>query len=207
MLTTGMNDQKPYHHGDLKKTLLTLALEILEKVGLENLSLRALAVEAGVSKNAPYRHFADKQALLRELSAEGFSLLADRLELLMNQADNNGEPLEPMRTVFSGYVSFGMEKPELYKLMFSRTGYSLHSERCRINAERAMGVMIRSVTAAQDAGWKPAISPEALVLSVWSFAHGWAGMINEDLIPEDLPYSKENWLEAAMALLDRDNRN
>ena len=46
-----------YHHGDLRGTLVSLALEALEESGLESISLRQLAIQAGVSGIAPYRHF------------------------------------------------------------------------------------------------------------------------------------------------------
>ena len=59
----------PYHHGDLKSTLLAYALEQLEGAGLDGLSMREMAKAVGVSHTAAYRHFADKQALLNHLKA------------------------------------------------------------------------------------------------------------------------------------------
>ena len=60
-----------YHHGDLRAALLQAAGEILEKEGLEALSLREAARRAGVSHNAPYRHFPDRDSLLAALVAQG----------------------------------------------------------------------------------------------------------------------------------------
>ena len=61
-----------YHHGDLRNALLEAARTILEEEGLAALSLRAVARRAGVSHAAPYRHFANHEALLVELATEGF---------------------------------------------------------------------------------------------------------------------------------------
>jgi AcrR family transcriptional regulator len=71
--------EKPrYHHGDLRAALLGAAMELLEEDD-GGLSLRAVARRAGVSATAPYRHFADKEALESELAAQGFADLGRRL--------------------------------------------------------------------------------------------------------------------------------
>ena len=64
-----------YHHGNLRQSLLEASMRLLDKEGLEALSLRRLAEEVGVSRQAPYHHFKDKQALLAAIGEEGFSLL------------------------------------------------------------------------------------------------------------------------------------
>ncbi|MEJ2173944.1 MAG: helix-turn-helix domain containing protein, partial [bacterium] len=69
-----------YHHGDLRFEILRAAGEILEEQGVAGLSLREAARRAGVSHNAPYRHFADRDVLLAALAAEGFAQLGQALE-------------------------------------------------------------------------------------------------------------------------------
>ena len=64
-----------YHHGDLRAALLKVATAEIERVGYESLSLRELAEKLGVSRAAPYRHFADRRALLAAVAAEGFDEL------------------------------------------------------------------------------------------------------------------------------------
>ncbi|PLS69654.1 MAG: hypothetical protein CV045_00830 [Cyanobacteria bacterium M5B4] len=61
-----------YHHGDLKQALISAALEVVAQEGAKNLSLRQVAKRVGVSHNAPYRHFPDRDALLAALAEEGF---------------------------------------------------------------------------------------------------------------------------------------
>src|SRR4029077_17355597 len=71
-----------YHHGDLRNGLLQAARTILEEESLSALTLRAVARKAGVSHAAPYRHFSSHEALLVELSLEGF----DELRLAIAEA-------------------------------------------------------------------------------------------------------------------------
>ena len=97
-----------YHHGDLRPALLRAAAKILEKEGRDAISLRDLARRAGVSHNAPYRHFADRQALLDALAAEGFALLAAELEG------------QSWREQAVAYVRFALANPERFGLMFTR---------------------------------------------------------------------------------------
>ena len=80
-----VSTSRPYHHGDLRAALLDAALELLEED--ETFSLRAVARRAGVSPNAPYRHYADKEALLAALATYGFAQLADRLEAAAELTD------------------------------------------------------------------------------------------------------------------------
>src|SRR3954447_13541197 len=72
-------DERPYHHGDLRRAIVKAAVEILHETQSLEFSLRELARRAGVSHNAPYKHFADKRELLAAVSAAGFDLLAKRL--------------------------------------------------------------------------------------------------------------------------------
>src|SRR3954453_23925317 len=61
-----------YHHGDLRDALVQAALRQAEQGGPEAISITALAKQLGVSQPAPYRHFADREALLAAVTAEAF---------------------------------------------------------------------------------------------------------------------------------------
>jgi AcrR family transcriptional regulator len=79
---------------------------MLEKEGLERLSLREVARRAGVSHNAPYRHFPDRDSLLAALAAEGFREFGDALEK------------RPRREMGEAYVEFALAHPQRFRLMF-----------------------------------------------------------------------------------------
>src|ERR1700678_1599728 len=70
---------QPYHHGDLRQALIAAARELLTKNENDGFSLREVAAHAGVSHNAPYNHFADKQDLLIAVAAAGFERLRDHM--------------------------------------------------------------------------------------------------------------------------------
>ena len=93
----------PYHHGDLKATLLTHALAQLERKGADALSMREMAKAIDVSHTAAYRHFADKRALLEALAVQGF----DNLRLACEQAVAAAPPSPRQRLQASGQGDFG----------------------------------------------------------------------------------------------------
>ncbi len=97
-----------YHHGDLRGALIALALETLEEDGPEGLTLRGLAERAGVSGMAPYRHFADKAALLEAVARRGFAELHSDLAAV-DDAQNPKEALIAFGVV---YVRFACARPE-----------------------------------------------------------------------------------------------
>src|SRR5580658_1074366 len=75
----GMDLERPYHHGNLKPALLEAAVELIAEVGPAAFTLREVARRAGISHNAPYRHFREKDELLAAVATEGFERLAEAL--------------------------------------------------------------------------------------------------------------------------------
>jgi AcrR family transcriptional regulator len=108
-------DERPYHHGDLRRAVVTAALEILKETQSLDFSLRELARRAGVSHNAPYKHFADKRDLLAAVSAAGFEMLAKRMA---SEIAGFGSPHEQLFAMLRAYINQGVENPALYNLMF-----------------------------------------------------------------------------------------
>jgi AcrR family transcriptional regulator len=200
-----VGDRGSYHHGALREALLAGAFHLLETEGLAALSLRRLADTAGVSKTAPYRHFKDKRDLLLTIAGEGFRLLADAFEsarAAVPSARSEPASTKGLRALMHAYVAFARARPALYRLMFSPMGYSLHSENCRIQSERAIGMLIAEVASAQAAGWRSAQEGRALVLSLWAEVHGWAGLIIDGLLPAGMVGEGEDISPLAETLLN-----
>lgn len=109
-MSTSRRDKRGYHHGDLPAALLRTAGKILEKEGVEALSLRALTRRAGVSHAAPYRHFRDRESLLAALAAEGFAMLGSA----QREAATSGG----LRAMGEAYVRFALDHPQRFRLMF-----------------------------------------------------------------------------------------
>lgn len=105
-----------YHHGNLRAELLASAIAQLARNDQEHLSLRALARGLGVSQTAPYRHFADKEALLAAMAAEGYR------QLLVNLQQAGGEvgdsPADQLAALARTYVDYAAQNASLFKLMF-----------------------------------------------------------------------------------------
>src|SRR5262249_4551094 len=108
-------EKRPYHHGDLRQALVRAALEILSEAGVGGLSLRAAARRARVSAMAPYRHFADKEALLAAVAEYGLRELAAQLIAAPATA---ADPRAGSAALGVAYVLFACDQPSLFKLMF-----------------------------------------------------------------------------------------
>ncbi len=108
-----MKNESSYHHGDLRAALIKAAAAEIERGGYENLSLRELAQSLGVSRAAPYRHFADRRALLAAVAADGF----DRLTAIHRNAKGR-TPHARLAAAGRGYLAFAAEQPQMFRLMF-----------------------------------------------------------------------------------------
>lgn len=107
----------PYHHGDLRNTLLTEAIELIRDEGADALSMRGLASRAGVSRTAAYHHFQDKQGLLCAIAEEGFERMLAQAQKVSQ--DSRGEiSEEQLRRLVSNYLGFALQNSEYYDLMF-----------------------------------------------------------------------------------------
>jgi AcrR family transcriptional regulator len=107
---------KPFHHGNLRAVLLEQAEVMLREGGVDGLSLRELARQAGVSHGAPRSHFIDRQALLDALAEKGFNRLTDNLRAALR---TRGTPAERARLVGRAYVDFASRDAALMDLMFA----------------------------------------------------------------------------------------
>ncbi len=108
-----MKTDSRYHHGDLRAALVKAAAAEIERGGYENLSLRELAESLGVSRAAPYRHFADRRALLAAVAADGF----DGLTAIYRDACGR-TPEARLEAAGRGYLAFAAERPQMFRLMF-----------------------------------------------------------------------------------------
>jgi AcrR family transcriptional regulator len=141
-----------YHHGDLPAALLRAAGRTLEKRGVGALSLREAARSAGVSHNAPYRHFPDRQALLAALAAEGFALLAERLRG------------QSARAMGEAYVRFALEQPQRFRLMFGGVLPMANYPELRSAADGAYRALVEA--------FKELPRPEVAAAAAWALVHG-----------------------------------
>jgi AcrR family transcriptional regulator len=165
-----------YHHGALRDALLEAAESILVRQGIQGLTLRASAREAGVSHAAPKNHFRDLSGLLSDLAALGF----DRLSASMLAQTNDGQkPSERMRAIGRGYVDFARTNPALFLLMF-RSERLDFSRPALIEASKvAFSVLTNSFDEQGDESPQTelSISLAAQIAASWSQVHGLAMLL------------------------------
>lgn len=169
---------KPYHHGDLRNALIQAGLELLSEGGARELDLRKVARRAGVSHAAPYRHFADKQALIAAINEVGFRWLADRIQTALSAAPD--EPFEQLLGVARAYVGFAQEHPWLMREMFS--GLTIERETFA-DLQSASKTVYRLyadvIRRGQERGKIAEGDPAAQAGVLWSVLHGLAMLIIE----------------------------
>ena len=114
-----------YHHGNLRASLVQTGVELARADGPDGVVLREVARRAGVSHNAAYRHFADREALLAEIAEAGMQRLGDAMKSELDVVDASGpdDPAtrswERLRATGRAYVEFAVAEPGLFEVAFS----------------------------------------------------------------------------------------
>ncbi|MEH6650881.1 MAG: TetR/AcrR family transcriptional regulator [Motiliproteus sp.] len=171
-----MNQEKQnYHHGDLRNALLEAALKQIREHGVEKLSLRAVARDAGVSQTAPYRHFKDKNQLLVALAVEGYEQLRDETQ---QAAQTVPAAADGMTSIGLAYIDFARRNPERYKLMF---GPIIHDRQnypeLQESGFNALQVVINQAEKGIATGEFVDQQPFLLANSCWAKVHGIASLM------------------------------
>jgi len=161
-----------YHHGNARAALLAAAAELLESEGAARLSLRQSAERAGLSRQAPYNHFADKEALLAELVREGYQRLGSRISA---DANPGAAPSERLARAAEAYIAFGQERPALFRLMFGKELVDLSKHG---SAQEAASAALAELSAIVEA-IAPAADTREVTLVAWSLVHGYTSLCIE----------------------------
>jgi AcrR family transcriptional regulator len=160
-----------YHHGNLPAELIESGLELIEKKGVHALTLREIGARVGVSRMAPYRHFADKAALLSAISESGFARFADTLEAALRNAP--ADFASRLTAMALAYVRFAAQHPAYYEVMFGPSARDAEPVlfSCQ-SASRAFGILERTIREGQQAGKVRPGNPTALARLLWAVVHG-----------------------------------
>ena len=171
---------RPYHHGRLRAALLAEAERTLRESGIEALSLRDLARQAGVSHAAPRRHFADRQALLDALAEAGFQRLGDQVHAAIEDAGEDREAR--LRAAAAAYVRFATRDAALMDLMFSAKNTG-PSDALREASARLFTEVGDLIDQAQQAGTLPPGDPGRLRLLLAAIMQGIAALVTSGRAP------------------------
>lgn len=167
---------RPYHHGALRPALLEAAELILERDGLDQLSLRAIARAAGVSHAAPAHHFGDLRGLLTALATLGFQ----RFAALLEEAATG--PADPLNALGRAYVRFARMQPKLFLLMFHNTVLNGDDADFREATAAAFAALAR-VTAARPPGTDGSATSRGQALASWCLVHGFSMLLLDGRLP------------------------
>ncbi|AQA06229.1 TetR family transcriptional regulator [Mycobacterium sp. MS1601] len=164
-----------YHHGDLRAVILAEAARLIAERGAEQLSLRELAREAGVSHAAPAHHFTDRRGLFTALATQGFQKLATAL------ADSRPD----FSAAALAYVQFAVENPGPFAVMFAKSLVNDQDPElvaAQIAARNELGRGVATLTDPHAAA-----DPEGAALAAWSMVHGYAMLWLNQAVPADDP--------------------
>ena len=196
-------ENRPYHHGNLRRALLDAALHLVAERGVPDFTLREVARQAGVSHNAPYHHFADKAELAVALTVEGFQTLELAMRLAYEQTQ--GTPVERTLAISGAYLRFALENPAVYSLMFRpELRHSSHNEyECDEAVEHASDatfrVLLDGIATSQQAGeLRAEQSVEMLALALGSTMHGLTVMLLDNLLVKEKAVSSVEEAEQLM---------
>jgi AcrR family transcriptional regulator len=175
-----MKADRPYHHGNLKAALLNASLALISEVGPQAFTLREVARRAGVSHNAPYRHFRDKDELLAVVALQGFERLTTAMK---RSAARGATAAKRFQLCGRGYVSFALRWPQHFQVMFdlpsSQNKYPEHAKA----GDVAFATLLTFIAECQEAGVLPPGESESLALMAWSMVHGIAKLAVSSRLP------------------------
>ena len=171
--------ERPYHHGNLRTALLEQAERTVRERGVQELSLRELAREVGVSHGAPRRHFPDRQALLDALAEAGYARLGDELRSAADGAEEDFEAR--LNATAAAYVRFATRDAALLELMFAgkhrEESGTLHEA-----ADRAFSVVLELIDQGQAQGALEPGEPERVGLVLIATIQGIATLVTSGIV-------------------------
>lgn len=156
---------------DIKSRIVSAARALYFERGPDAVTMRAVAERVGVTATALYRHFPDKDAILREVVGEGSRLLGSHLFRALEAPT----PLERLRATAFAYLDFALAQPQAYRALFEPAG---EDDASPMHAQRgAVRRFLRDrVREAMDAGVIAPGDPDGTALTVWALLHGLASL-------------------------------
>jgi AcrR family transcriptional regulator len=158
----------------LRRLVLRASLALIGEGGLDRLSMREVARKAGVSHQAPYHHFGDRESILAALAAEGFAELKAGMDRAVTRARTDA--VKAVEAVSRAYVDFALRHPAYFQVMFRADAVPLekHPE-ARQRASAAFGGLAAQIDKAFAD--KSAAERQTLVFACWGLTHGLATLM------------------------------
>jgi AcrR family transcriptional regulator len=151
---------------DTRGRLVAVAAELLDSGGPAAVTLREVGTKAGLSHNAPYKHFASKEDLLAAIASREL----ERQSHAMSAVSPAKRPLESLRALMHGYVRWAQTYPERFRLTFG--AWTHDSEELGQAAQRSRTLLLSLVEAAQRAHQLPRGNPDRMASMILAMGHG-----------------------------------
>jgi AcrR family transcriptional regulator len=172
---TSTKSKPRYHHGDLRHALIEASLALIAEEGFSALTLREVARRAGVTHAAPYRHFADKEALLAAVAEEGFRTMSSQMRERMALEQT---PTGRLAACGVAYVLFAVNHPSHFRVMFGpHFSRGIDHQELAKEGGNSFGLLVQSLVEGQKAGELREGEPLPLALMAWSQVHGLASLL------------------------------
>lgn len=190
-----------YHHKNLRQELIDAGVRLVDSEGADALSLRRLAAECGVSHAAPYKHFQNKEEILRAVTEAVFGAFGE--ELRKTLAACAGEaPQRQLIELGNCYVRFTLERPEFARLMFFYGSGHATSDNLKEGGKTEwspLAVFRDTAISYLQTLHIPPEQYEPRIVSLWALVHGLAQLLqNRNWVPDrPIPQAVEQVLLAA----------
>ena len=173
----------------LRERVLQASRELLAEGGPAALSMREVARRSGVTHQAPYHHFPDKESIVAQLVTQGFEELAARMARANDLAAPEGAQGKraQLRAAAEAYLGFALENPAVFRLMFRpEMCQAARFPQAREAAERARAELQRLVRTVHDGTFD-----EALASLHWAHVHGLACLALDGPLEHCVPTEAE----------------
>jgi AcrR family transcriptional regulator len=188
-----------YHHGDLRRSLLDAALQLVASHGVQGFTLREAARAANVSHNAPYRHFPSRTHLLIELAIEGQVHLLHALQAAVARTADRRE-----RTIRLGmaYMEFALARTAHFRVMFSSEVARNRTEELIAAQSETFQFFESELIASEQVGLIRKGAVQDHVLVGWSALHGAAILVLDGVLDNTAVAARRKPREIARLVLE-----
>jgi AcrR family transcriptional regulator len=174
-MSTLKKSASEFHHGDLQAALVMAGMRHVEKLGLNSLGLRQLALVTGVSPTAVYRHFADLEHLkasVAKASRETLGkMMVDALKSAPTSKTSKGA-IDRFLAIGGAYIDFGIKKSNLYEIAF----ICFDSPVLEPDSPNPWDLLMNSLIELNEIGCLSDKNFKTAPMIAWSMVHGFAGL-------------------------------
>lgn len=184
------------HNGDLRRAILDTTRRLLVKKGYHNLSMRKIAQSINYSATSIYLHFDSKDALLHALIDEGMQRLYDAFSDIVSAFDD--EPVARLRALCEQFITFGLENPEYYEIMFQLRPEQMErypAEKYR-RARRNLDTIAEALAEGAETGVFAVEDARVAASAIWASLHGTVSLLIAERV--DIRIDRSDFIETAI---------